>query len=181
MGTCSQNKTAYCVLQAGVVPKPQAPKGTGQAKKAAKEEAHITQKKKQMEALTQLAHIKHEGTKNYAMNDTPRPVHPAHSACSACPDSQEKVVSSNSESELSYVPDSESTTESKTENELTDDLTDIQVTVKKKRVPQKSLKVRDAVNHINQNLMDVNLVTPNVQVPKRNKNPIESSVSTIFY
>ena len=150
-------------------------------KKAAKEEVCITQKKKQMEALTQLACIEHEGTKNYAMNDTPCPMHPARSARSACPDSQEKVVSSNSKSELSYIPDSESTTESKTKNKLTDDLTDVQATVKKKRVPQKSLKVRDAVNCINQNLMDVNPVTLNVQVPKCNKNPIESSVSTIFY
>ena len=91
------------------------------------------------------------------------------------------MVSSNSKFELSYIPDSESTTESKTKNELTDDLTDVQATVKKKRVPQKSLKVRDAVNCINQNLMDVNPVTLNVQVPKCNKNPIESSVSTIFY
>ena len=101
-------------------------------KKAAKEEAHITQKKKQMEALTQLACIEREGTENYAMNETPH---------SVCPDSQEKVVSSNSKSELLYVSDSESTTESKTKNELTDDLADFQVTVKKKRVPQKSLKV----------------------------------------
>ena len=141
MGTRSQNKTAHHVLQAGVVPKPRAPKSTGQVKKAAKEEVCITQKKKQMEALTQLAHIKHEGTKNYAMNDTPFLVHPAHSARSACPDSQENVVSSNSKSKLSYVPDLESTTESKTENELTDDLTDVQATVRKKRVLQKSLKV----------------------------------------
>ena len=110
-------------------------------KKAAKEEAHITQKKKQMEALTQLACIEREGTENYAMNKTPHSVHPVHSAHSVCPDSQEKVVSSNSKSELLYVSDSESTTESKTKNELTDDLADFQVTVKKKRVPQKSLKV----------------------------------------
>ena len=94
--------------------------------------AHHT-KKKQMEALTQLACIECEETKNYAMNDTPCPVHPAHSACSACPDSQEKVVSSNSKFELSYIPDSEFTTESKTKNELTDDLTDVQATVKKSR------------------------------------------------
>ena len=142
---------------------------------------HITHKKKQMEALTQLACIEHEGTENYTMNDTPCPVHPVRSAHSVCPDSQEKVVPSNSEPNLSYISDLESTTESKTKNELTDDLTDIQATVKKKRVPQKSLKVQDAVNHINQIFMDINPVTLNVQVPKCNKNPIESSVSTIFY
>lgn len=175
VATRSQNKNICPGIRAGVAPKPRAPKGTGQTKKAlkqaAKDEAHAIKERKVVEAARELACIEREGTVQYATNDTPRPrptqskattsavTEPLAHTDTSVSSSESSSMLEESEFELTSAKskpeedDLTDTTESKMEDNLSDtansNLSDIQATPKKKRAMKKRSQVQDAVSHFN--------------------------------